>query len=202
MISGFVRLIMTLHDIIKESLNGQVITGKDKKRYVVKVKGSAIFVTDFEDNSRYGWFPEIRDLGTQLLNGVVVDFRYVQGNGLYRRVLQMISEAVPASTTFRDEMANLEDRGVICAYVNEQYPHLDVKGALERTCLGHVLLASQFSDVKLYYRDLSKTEKEGVDAMLAFREDTLRGVYPTNSSTELYLIGTKPAIGETGIFFR
>ena len=184
---------MKLQEQIKDKLDNRVIVGRDRKKYAIQVivNGNfSVVVIDIEDKSRYGIFPVIRDLGTQLFEAEVVEFMSVSGNGLYKKVLRMISEAVPDGTSYRSSMVNSEDQWRVLEYVNKNKVSLDVRSALEKTCLGHVLLASQFNNVQLFYEGSNGTE-EGINALLSFSKDRKNGIFTSSHGTDIYLIGTK-----------
>lgn len=184
---------MKLSGLIRKSLDGQKILGKDKKEYLIQVTEGGHFsicVKDTENPLNYGVFPEMRDLGTVLYNVEIADFTYANGKGLYKKVIQMISEAVPVGTSYKGSMANYEDQQEILEYVRDNKPDLNIKETLERTRFGHVLLSSQFNDVKVFYKDLKETT-QGINALLNFSRDIEKGVFPSSHGTDLYLIGTK-----------
>lgn len=184
---------MKLSDLIRESLDGQKILGKDKKEYLIQVTWGGQFsicVKDTENPLNYGVFPEIGDLGTVLYNYEMTDFTSVNGRGLYKKVIQMISEAVPVGTSYRGSMVNYEDQQGILSYVRDNKHDLNIKEALERTRFGHVLLSSKFKDVKILYKGLTNPS-EGINALLNFSRDIEKGVFTSSHGTDLYLIGTK-----------
>ena len=184
---------MTLTELIR-SLNGQHIIGKDGKRYVIEIPSKTcigtIYVTDVEDRSRYGFLSDLRDLGTTIYAGEDAEFMMVYGQGLYKKLIKMISELVPAGTSYRPGIRNGNDQDRLLKYVAENEGQLSANNALEETCVGHVFLASEFSDVQIFYKNKDGIS-EGIKALQRFHTDREKGIYTTSSGTELFLIGTK-----------
>ena len=137
---------MRIHEIIKKELNNIPITGKDGNRYIIRVIGDSIFsiyVMDAMNPFRRGFLPELRDLGDEIYSAGFAKFMEVQGNGLYKEVMRLISEAIPAGKKYRDSLMNAGDQQYIADYVERNDGSLSVKDALEMTCVGHVILATK-----------------------------------------------------------
>ena len=183
---------MALADLII-SLNGQYIIGKDSKRYVIEISGKntigTIYISDAEDGSRYGFIPDLRDLGDTLYQAGVAEFMRVSNQGLYKSLIRMISEVIPVSTKYKSSIFNSADQDTLLNYVKES-DTLDLRDALEKTCFGHILQASEFSNIQLFYKDQNGID-EGVEALQRFNKDREKGIYTSSHGTDLFLIGTK-----------
>ncbi len=186
---------MTLTDLII-SLNGQYIIGKDSKRYVIEIPGKntigTIYISDSEDGSRYGFILDLRDLGDTIYQAGVAEFMKVSNQGLYKSLIRMISEVVPAGTMYKSGIFNSQDQDALLNYVKES-DILDLRYALEETCFGHILQASEFSNVQLFYKDQNGIN-EGIEALQRFNEDRENSIYTSSHGTDLFLIGTKKPI--------
>ena len=127
---------MILTDLII-SLNGQYIIGKDNRQYVIRIPGKntigTIYISDAENRSRCGFIPDLRDLGDTLYQAGVAEFMQVSNQGLYKSLIRMISEVVPAGTEYKSSIFNSEDQNAILNYVKEN-DTLDLRDALEKTC--------------------------------------------------------------------
>lgn len=183
---------MTLTDLII-SLNGQYIIGKDSKRYVIEIPSKntigTIYISSAEDRFCNGFISDLRDLGDTLYQAGVAEFMRVSNQGLYKSLIRMISEVVPAGTKYKSSIFNLQDQDALLDYVKEK-DTLDLRDALEKTCFGHVLQASEFSNVQLFYKDQNGIN-EGIEALQRFNEDRENGIYTSVHETDLFLIGTK-----------
>jgi len=183
---------MTLIDLII-SLNGQYIIGKDNNRYVIEIPGKnsigTIYIFDAEDTSRYGFIPDLRDLGDTLYQAGVAEFMIISNQGLYKSLIRIISEVVPAGIKYKSGIFNSADQDALLNYVKGS-DTLDLRDALEKTCFGHILQASKFSNVQLFYKDQNGID-EGVEALQRFNEDREKGIYTSSHGTDLFLIGTK-----------
>ena len=183
---------MTLTDLII-SLNGQYIIGKDSKRYVIEIPGKntigTIYISDAEDRSSNGFIPDLRDLGDTLYQAGVAEFMRVSNQGIYKSLIRMTSEVVPAGTKYKSSIFNPQDQDALLDYVKET-DTLDLRDALEETCFGHILQASEFSNVQLFYKDQNGIN-EGIGALQRFNEEKENGIYTSSHETDLFLIGTK-----------
>jgi len=183
---------MTLTDLII-SLNGQYIIGKDSKRYVIEIPSKntigTIYISDAEDKSRYGFIPDLRDLGDTLYQAGVAEFMKVSNQGLYKSLIRMISEIVPTGKKYKSGIFNSQDQDALLDYVKER-DKLDLRDALEETCFGHILQASELSNVQLFYKDPNGINK-GIEALQGFNENRENGIYTSSHGTDLFLIGTK-----------
>ena len=74
-------------------------------------------------------------------------------------------------------------------YVKES-DRLDLRDALEETCFGHILQASEFSEVQLFYKDKNGIN-EGVKVLQRFYKDRENDIYISSHGTDLFLVGTK-----------
>lgn len=186
---------MTLTELIIQ-LNGHYIIGKDSKRYVIEIPSKndigTIYISDAEDRSRYGFIPDLRDLGDTLYQAEVAEFMSVSNQGLYKSLIRMISEVVPAGTKYKSGIFNSADKDALLEYVkeNDTLDTLDLRDALEKTVFGHILLASGFSNVQFFYKDQNRIN-EGIEALQRFNEDRENGIYTRSHETNLFLIGTK-----------
>ncbi len=183
---------MTLTDLII-SLNGQYIIGKDSKRYVIEIPGKntigTIYISDAKDESRYDFIPDLRDLGNTLFQAGVAEFMRVSNQGLYKSLIRMISEVVPVGTMYKSGIFNSADQDALLNYVKDS-DTLDLRDALKKTCFGHILQVSEFSNVQLFYEDRNGIN-EGVEALQRFNEDRENSIYTSSHGTDLFLIGTK-----------
>ncbi len=188
-------MIMRLTDSIV-SLDGNGITGKDGKRYLIDIPGKdtigTIYVFDAGDPSRYGFIPDLRDLGDTLFQAGVAEFMKVHSQGLYKSLIGMISEVVPGGTKYKSSIYSPMDQNEVLDYVKGR-ERPDMRDALEKTCFGHVLRASKFSDVRLFYTDQSRGVSKGAEALHRFSKDTENGIYTTSHGTDLFLVGAKRA---------
>ncbi len=183
---------MTLTDLII-SLNGQSIIGKDSKKYVIEIPGKntigTIYIFDAEDRSRCGFIPDLVVLGDTLYQAGVAEFMRVSNQGLYKSLIRMISEVVPVGTKYKSGIFNPQDQNALLDYVKEN-DTLGLRDALEETRFGHILQASEFSNVQLFYKDQNGIN-EGIKALQRFNEDRENGIYTNSHGTDLFLIGTK-----------
>jgi len=175
------------------SLNGQHIIGKDGKRYVIEIPGKntigTIYISDTEDKSRYGFIPNLRNLGDTLYQAGMAEFMKVSNQGLYKSLIRMISEVVPIGTKYKSSIFNSQDQDALLNYVKER-DTIDLRDALEETCFGHILQASEFSNVQLFYKNQDGTNG-GIEALQRFNEDRENGIYTNSHGTDLFPIGTK-----------
>ncbi len=171
------------------------IAGKDRKKYVIKIPGKntirTIYVRDNKDRSRYGFIPDLRVLGDTLYQAGVAEFMGVSNQGIYKSLIRMISEVVPKGTKYKSSIFNSRDQDALLNYVKEN-DTLDLRDALEKTCFGHILQASEFSNVQLFYENQDRILNEGIEALQRFHDDSEKGIYTTSHGTNLFLIGTKP----------
>ena len=183
---------MTLTDLIF-SLNDQYILGKDGKRYVIEILGEnklgTIYVCDIEDESRYGFIYDLRDLGDTLFQAGVAEFMRVSNQGLYKKLIRRISEVVPEGTKYKSSIFNYKDKEALINYVKENYT-LELRDALEKTIFGHVLQSSKFSNVQLFYENKDGMY-EGIKALQRFHEDRENGIFTGSHRTDLFVIGIK-----------
>ncbi len=184
---------MTLTDSVI-SLDGECIIGKDSKKYVIEISGrdviGTIYVSDAEDKSCYGFIPDLRDLGETLYQAGVAEFMMVSNQGLYKSLIRIISETVPAGTKYKSGIFNSEDQDALLNYVKENNDRLDLRDALEETLFGHILQGSEFSEIQLFYKDKNGIN-EGIKALQRFNEDRENCIYTSSHGTDLFLIGTK-----------
>lgn len=148
-----------------------------------------IHVSDEKDRSCHGYVSDLRDLGDTLYQAEVADFTSVSDQGLYKSLIKMISEVVPEGTKYKSSIWNIGDQKALLKYVKENET-LNIKEALEGTCFGHILLASEFSDVQVFYKSQDETS-EGIQALQKFNADNENRIYTSSHGTNLFLIGTK-----------
>lgn len=176
------------------SLNGKEITGKDGRKYVIRIPGretiGTVYVFDTEDHSRNGFIPGLRDLGDTLFHSELADFTRVYNQGLYKSLVRMISEAVPAGTKYRAGVFNTSDQDAFLKHFRMK-DCKDLKGIIGKTRFGHVLQSSEFSEVRVFYSDPDGKTSEGEEALKRFGEDTEKGIYTSSHPTDLFLVGYK-----------
>lgn len=176
------------------SLNDEKITGRYGKTYdIVIVSGSgitSIYIYDADDRSRYGSIPELRDLGDTLYQAGMAEFMMVHRRGLYKSLMLKISAAVPPGTKYRSSIANPADQAALIKFVEQTSDPLDIRQALKKTCFGHVLLASEFNEVQLFYNNQNDT-LAGLTALQSFYNDRLNGIFSSSHNTDLFLVATK-----------
>ncbi len=183
---------MTLTDSVI-SLNGESIIGKDNKKYVIEIPSKndigTIYIFDAEDKSRYGFISDLRDLGDTIYQAGIAKSLMVSNQGLFKSSIRRISEVVPKGTKYKSNIFNSADQETLLNYVKER-DTLDLRKALEETRSGHILQASEFSKVQLYYKDKNGIG-EGVEALQRFNKDRENSIYTRSHETNLFLIGTK-----------
>lgn len=190
---------MGISDNIHKRLNGRIIKGKDGREYVVQVsRGNtlSVDVVDLEDRYRKGTLPCLVciDYDKRILSRETADFTGAHGQGLYKKIINLISYTVPSGTTYQTAVANLDDQDslIISARLAQQKnERLDVMSCLENTLIGHVFSSSKFNHVKVFYRNLDGKVYNGKEALQEFSRDDSRNIFTTSHGTELYIKATK-----------
>jgi len=180
---------MNLSKIIKKKLDGREIKSKDQKIYRISVVGKesfSIWVKSKDEQNRYGFMEEIRDLGKELYLPIVADFTRISGKGLYKETIKLLSQVMPSDTSFRNEVANFRDKENLLKYTKEHQGKLNQTEALSKTIFGHILLSSSFTQVSIeYVQDDHRIS--GAKALEEFSSDHQRN----QRKGCLYLIGKK-----------
>ncbi len=192
-------IAMGMSDRIHKRLNGRIIIGKDQREYILQISQGnplSIDVVDIEDRYRRGILPCLVciDHDKRILSREMADFTAVHGQGLYKKLINMISYAIPSGTTYQTAVANLDDQDSLiksAKSAQRKKEELSVKPCLENTLIGHVFYSSKFRDIRIFYRNMDDTVFEGEKALRQFSRDDSRDIFPHRHGTQLYIMAKK-----------
>lgn len=190
---------MAISDRLRAKLDGKKITGKDGRDYTVNVSlGNplSVRVTSPENKYNGGILPSLccLDYEGTIISTQIADFTYFQGLGLYKKVISMISNAIPAGTSYRTAIARTEDQESLIRLVRSakrRKTGLSVKSCLDDTLIGHVFSSSRLNDINIFYKNFDGRVYRGKEALLEFNREYSRNIFTTSHGTELFLVAKK-----------
>jgi hypothetical protein len=193
--------IMSLSETLRARMDGKRIIGKDGRDYTVNVSPGnplSVRVTNPEDKYNGGILPSLccLDYERTIISTQIADFTYFQGLGLYKKVISMISNAVPAGTCYRTAVARTEDQESLIRSVrsaNRRRAGLSLESCLDDTLIGHVFSSSKFNNIKVLYKNFGGRVYRGKEALQEFNREYSKNIFTTSHGTELFIVAKKYA---------